>query len=124
MNILDNRVARQRRNREERQRYLAELELLAQRMRSDGGRLRAEIEQAVKLGNPASAQPLLQRHGQLARSLAAVEGQIAAAGDALAVADRELKRHELAAAQRADNAGGPEGRRPPRAGPAFPSRGS
>jgi hypothetical protein len=114
MNSLDNRISVHRRQCEERQRYLADLELLGQRLRADGSRLRSEIEWAVAVGNPASTQPLLQRHGMLARSLAAIEGQIAAAGDALAAAARDLKRHEFAAAQRAPNPGAFGGRRPPR----------
>jgi len=113
MNTLENRINLHRRHCEERRRYLAELESLAQRLRADGGRLRSEIERAVTIGNPAFAHPLLQRHGQLARSLVAIEGQIAAAGEALATASRELKRHEFAA-QRAPSAGLSERRRPPR----------
>jgi len=114
MNAIENRLTLHRRHCDERQRYLAELESLAQRLRADGGRLRSEIERAVTGGNPASTQPLLERHGKLARSLAAIEGQIAAAGDALAAAARELKRHEIAAAQRPDNAGMSAARRTPR----------
>jgi len=105
MNILEHRLTLHRRHCEERRRYLAELQSLAQGLRADGSRLRSEIEQAVAVGSPACAQNLLQRHGKLARSLAAIEGQIVAAGDALAAADRELKRRELAAAQRAEIAG-------------------
>jgi hypothetical protein len=112
MNAIENRLILHRWNCEERQRYLAELESLALRLRADGGRLRCEIERAETVGNPAASQPLLERHGKLARSLAAIEGQIAAADDALHAAVRELKRHELAAAQRADDAGMPDGRRP------------
>src|SRR5579864_183124 len=126
MNALENRLTLHRRHCEERQRYLAELESLAQRLRADGGRLRSEIELAVTVGNPASTQPLLERHGKLARSLAAIEGQVAAAASALATAVRELKRHELAAAQRVDDAATPDGRRAPgssRARPAIPGRG-
>ncbi len=114
MNSLENRINLHRRHCEERRRYLAELESLAGRLRADGGRLRSEIERAVTVGNPAFAHPLLQRHGQLARSLVAIEGQIAAAGEALATASRELKRHEFAAEQRAPSVGLSERRRPPR----------
>ena len=124
MSTLENRISLHRRHCEERQRYLAELESLAQRLRADGSRLRSEIERAVAVGNPASSQPLLQRHGMLARSLAAIEGQIVTAEDALAVAARELKRQEFAAAQRAPGAGASDGRRSPRfrlVGPPFAS---
>jgi flagellar FliJ protein len=113
MNVLENRILLHRRHCEERRRYLAELESLAQRLRADGSRLRAEIDEAVAVGNPASAQPALERHAKLVHSLAAVEGQIAAAGDALAAAGRDLKRLELSAAQRADGAGPSDGRRLP-----------
>jgi phage shock protein A len=126
MNIIEHRIILHRRHCEERQRYLAELESLAQRLRADRSRLRAEIERAVAVGNPASAQPVLERQAKLARSLAAIEGQIAAAGDALAAAARDLKRLELGAAQRADGAGPSDGRRPPRssrARRAVPDRG-
>jgi len=121
MNALENRLTLHRRNCDERRRYLAELESLAQRLRADGGRLRSEIELAVTVGDPASTQPLLGRHGQLARSLAAIEGQIAAAAAALATADRELRRREFAAAQRIDNAGPSAARRAPRASRARPA---
>lgn len=126
MNIRENRIARHRRNCEGRRSYLAELESLAWRLRADGERLRTEIEQAVAVGNATSAQKLLQRHGQIARSLAAIEAQITVAGDALASAARDLKRQELAAAQRAP-AGTSDGRHPPRfprAGSVVPDRGS
>jgi hypothetical protein len=113
MNTRENRITLHRRHCEERRHYLAELEFLAQRLRTDGWLLRGEIERAVAIGNPASAHPLLQRHGRLARSLAAIEGQITAAEDALAAATRELKRHELAGARPADNAGASDRRRPP-----------
>ena len=94
MNILESRIILHRRHCEERQRYLAELESLAQRLRTDGSRLRAEIERAVAVGNPASAQPVFERQAKLARSLAAIEGQIAAAA-------RDLKRLERGGARRA-----------------------
>jgi len=114
MNILENRITLHRRHCEERRRYLAELESLAQRLRADGSGLQAEIARAVALGSAESAEPLLQRRDKLGRSLAAIEGQIAAAGDALAAAARELQRHELAAAHRAGNGVATDGRRRPR----------
>ena len=126
MNILENRIVLHRRHCEERQRYLAELKSLAQRLGADVSRLREEIERAVAVGNPASAQPMLERHAKLARSLAAIEGQIAAAGEALTSAERDLKRLELGAAQRAGGAGPSDGRRVPRSSRvprAVPDRG-
>jgi hypothetical protein len=123
MNALTYRLTLHRRHCDERRRYLTELESLARRLRADGGRLRSAIELAVTVGDPASTQPLLERHGKLARSLAAIEGQIAAADEALAAACRELRRQELAATQRA--AGQSDGRRRSRSsrvGPPEPDR--
>ena len=115
MSILDNRLRLNRHQYEECRRALAEFEALAQRLRADERRLQDEIERAVAVGQPGCTQPLLDRHSRLVRSLAAIEGQTAAAGDALAAAARELKRHELTAAQRA---GLSERRRAPRTRPA------
>ncbi len=102
MSILENRLSLGRLQCEERRRYVAELDSLAQRLRADAWRLRAEIERAIAAGNPVFAGPLLDRHNKLARSIAAIDARIAEAGDALAAAERELKRYELARAQRAD----------------------
>jgi hypothetical protein len=104
MSVAENLLNLRRRQCEERRRYLAELEFLAQRLGEDAGRLRAEIERTEASGDPAPARPLIARRIKLERSLAAVQSQIAAAGDALAAAEQELKRHELAAAQRAGRA--------------------
>lgn len=123
MSIHDNLLHRRRRQCAEQRHYLAELELLAQRLRADAGRLRAEIERAVALGDPLSTRPLIERHGAVERSVAAIESQIAAAGDALAAAEQELTRHELAAVRRAGREGLAERRRPRysrRAPPAAP----
>jgi hypothetical protein len=111
MSILENRLRVGRRQYEERRRCLVELESLAQRLRADGRRLQADIEEAVAVGNPICAAPLLERHSKLARSLAAIEGQIGAAGEALSAAAWELQRHELAWAQHAGAAGVADRRR-------------
>jgi hypothetical protein len=111
MSILENRLRLRRRQYEERRCCLAELESLAQRLRADGCRLQADIEEAVAVGNPIWAAPLLERHRKLALSLATIEGQIGAAGEALSTAARELQRHELALAQHAGAAGVASGRR-------------
>lgn len=111
MSILENRVSLGRRRCEERRRYLAGLESLAQRLRSDERRLQAEIQRAgidgpvpqggagqpVVAGNLAGL--LVERHGKLARSVAEIDAQIAEVGAALGVAEQELKRHELASTQ-------------------------
>ena len=101
MRVIENLLRLCRRQCEERRRYLAELELLAQLLGGDAGRLRGEIERTEAAGDPASGAPLIARRIKLERSLAAVQSQIATAGDALAAAEGELKRHALAAAQRA-----------------------
>ncbi len=132
MSVLESLLRLRRRQCAERRRYLAELELLAQRLRADSRRLRAEIARAVAAGNPVFSRALIERHGKLERSVAAIDGHIATAGDALAAAERELKRHELASTQRAGNAGLAERHRarrsrraPPAASPiAGPDRGS
>ncbi len=118
MSLIENLLRVRRRRCEERRRYLAELEHLAQRLRADALRLRAVIEAAAAAGDRVSAQPPTRRHAKLERSLAAVEHQIGLAGAALAAAEEELRRYELVVAPR-DGAGelaairrGRRGRRP------------
>ena len=111
MTVLEILLPLRRRQCEERRHHRAELELLAQCLRADAERLRAEIERSVAVGNPASAWPLIERHSKLERSVAALDGQIAMASDALSAAEQELRRHELAAAQCADRMGLSERRR-------------
>jgi cell pole-organizing protein PopZ len=114
MSLLENRLSLRRQQCEEQRRYVADLDSMAQRLRADERRLQADIERAVAGSNPVFAGPLLKRHSTLARSIAAIDAQIAAAGDALAAAAQELERHELTAAQRAGNAGVSDRRRAPR----------
>jgi hypothetical protein len=101
MSLIDNRVNLRRRRCEELRQYLAELELLAERLRADAGRLRAAIEGAFAAGDMAAVAPLRERHSKVERSVAAVEGQIGAAGVALAAAEGELRGYEFAHATRA-----------------------
>ncbi len=125
MSLIENLLRLGRRQCEELRRTLAELELLAQRLRADAGRLQAAIERSVAAGDPGSARSLNERRGKVERSLAGVASRIAEAGDALAAAERELKRHERAAAQRADSVGPSERRstrRSRRAPPAAPAQ--
>jgi len=108
MSVAENRLSLRRRQCEERRRYLAGLEALAQRLRADEQRLRAELQRAGIDGSApqgGAGQPvaagnfsgsLVERHGKLARSVAAIDAQIAEVGAALGVAEQELKRHELA----------------------------
>jgi len=116
MSLLQNLVDSRRRECEAQRRYIAELQALAQRLRGDALRLRPDF------GAPGEspAQALAARRLKLQRSIAAIELQIAAAGEALAAAERELRRHETARAQRAaaaapDNRPRRSRRTPPRA---------
>jgi hypothetical protein len=118
MSVLENRLRLGRRQCRQWRRYLAGLESLAQRLRADERRLQAEIELAVAgrpdfAGEPAGE--LTERHGKLARSVAAIDTQIAEVGAALGAAEQELRRHELAAAQHTARAGLSEPRRTRRA---------
>ncbi|MGC2412527.1 MAG: hypothetical protein WA459_07520 [Stellaceae bacterium] len=124
MSTLEKRLRLRRHQYEERRRHLVEFASLAQRLRADRQRLQADIDEAIAAGDPVSAEPLLDRHSKLARSLAAIEGRIGTAGEALAAAARELRWHELACAQHAGPEGLPDGRRasrPPHAPIAAPS---
>ncbi len=101
MNLAEGHLLLQRRHCEERRQFVAELERLAARLRSDGKRLAAALDEARTLGNWASAGALSERHGTIERSLAAIASQIGAANAALATAEQELQRHEHAFSQRA-----------------------
>jgi hypothetical protein len=130
MSVLENRLRLGRRQCRQWRRYLAGLESLAQRLGADGPRLRAGIERAVAGrpdfagepdGQPAGevagdlARELTERHGKLARSVAAIDTQIAEVGAALGAAEQELRRQELAAVPRSARAGLSEPRRTRRA---------
>lgn len=111
ISVLENRLRGGRGQCRQSRRYLAGLESLAQRLRADERRLRAEIELAVAgrlspeagAGEPGfAAEPageLIGRHGKLVRSVAAIDTQIAEVGAALGVAEHALQGQELAAAQ-------------------------
>ena len=123
MSVSENRLLLDRRQCQQWRRYLAGLESLAQRLRADERRLRVDIELAVagpllpETGAPRPdfagevARELIGRHGKLARSVAAIDTQIAEVGAALGAAEQELKREELAAAQRTARDGSSEPRR-------------
>jgi len=86
----------------ERQRYLAELEALGERLRADVERLSMEIEEAGGIdaipSNPRLdrqfIRPLVDRHEKLLRSVAEVDAQIVEARAAVASAQQEMKLHE------------------------------
>jgi hypothetical protein len=106
MSLLENRLRLGRQQCRQWRRYLAGLESLAQRLRADEQRLRAEIELTVAgrpgfTGEPGGplAGELIDRHHKLLRSVAAIDSQIAEVGAGLGAAEQELKRQELAEAQ-------------------------
>src|ERR1700722_9233222 len=81
----------------ERQRYLAELQSLGDRLRADTDRLRDEIEQlggadAVPTNprlDPLFVRPLLERREKLMRSIAEIDAQILEAQAAVTAAQQE-----------------------------------
>lgn len=94
---------------DERRRQVAELEVLAERLRQEVQRLAEErrAEQVVASASfeaqrayPGYIRRALERQHTLDRSLTETEGQIVHARDALADAFQELKRYEIAAANR------------------------
>jgi hypothetical protein len=103
MSMVDGLLRLRRREREERRRDLAELETLAARLRGGALRLHGEITETGRTSRPAFVQALLDRQVRLRRSLAEVESRVAAAGEALAAAEREVRRLELARARRASD---------------------
>lgn len=110
MSALDSLIRLNRWQLDERRRQLADLDALAEKLRQEQARLAAEqqaeqsaaarsAEAGVVYG--AYAQRLIERRRRLEESQAAVESQIALAREALAEAYREVKRYEIAAANRA-----------------------
>jgi hypothetical protein len=82
----------------ERQRYLADLESLAARLRSDVETLNREIDEAAASEPndrrgvlPFFVGPLLERRDKLVRTVAEVDAQIAEAREAVATAEQEAK---------------------------------
>jgi hypothetical protein len=134
MSVHENRLSLGRRQCAEQRRYLAGLESLGERLRTDELRLRAEIQLAAADGllpeagavRPVFAGdldgPLIERHTKLARSVAAIDAQIAEAGAALGAAEQALKRYELAAAQHAAGGGVSKRRRARRAASPIATR--
>lgn len=135
MSVLENLLIVHRREYAERRRYLADLETLAERLRADARRLRADVERTGDIAMPAAARGAAQRadaddaassrlpierYRKLAGSIADIDGQIAAAREALAAAERQLQRDE-----RVRPAGRPAPRSPigGRWGRAGPGRG-
>lgn len=94
---------------DERRRHVAELEGLADKLRQEIVRLgeehHQEQEAAAKTPEASQAYPgyvgqMLDRQRTLERSLAEAEGQLMQARDAFTAAFQELKRYEIAGANR------------------------
>jgi hypothetical protein len=80
----------------ERQRYLTELESLAERLRVDVERMNGEIEQAGGAAETGRIhgvfiRPLINRRDKLQRSVAEIDTQIADARAAVEVAQQEMR---------------------------------
>jgi flagellar export protein FliJ len=110
MSALESLIRLNRWQLDERRRQLADLDSLADKLRQEQARLAAEQadEQRTAARSPeagaaygAYARRLIERRHKLEQSLAAVEQQTVLARDALAEAYREVKRYEIAAANRA-----------------------
>jgi primosomal protein N'' len=105
MNARQNMFRQQHWHLAERQRYLTDLEALADRLRADAVALSGEIEESglgAESPAPRSAfvAPLVDRHEKLVRTIAELETQIAEARQAVATAQQEVKLVEGAAAYR------------------------
>ena len=109
MSAVDSLVRLHRWQLDERRRQLADLDMLGQKLRLEQERLGEEqkAEQRIASGSTEAAtvyadyaRRLIERRLKLEQSLAAVHQQIVAARDALAEAYQEVKRYEIAAANR------------------------
>ena len=111
MTFRDTLLQAHRRVCEDRRRRLAELEELAERLRSDARRLCAAIA-AAAVDRVATDQVVL-RHATVERSIETIEIQIGSAAAALVLAEAELRQSERAVARRNGAAGlaDPRGKR-------------
>lgn len=105
MNARQNFYHQQQWQLAERQRYLAELESLAERLRADTERMKDEIDQAGVTDETTRihsvfVRPLIDRRDKLRRSVAEIDAQIADARAAVAAAQQEMKLFEGPLAQR------------------------
>jgi flagellar export protein FliJ len=110
MSAIDSLVRLHRWQLDEHRRQLADLDLLVQKLRAEKLRLAEEesteqkvaatsLEAATAYGG--FARHLIERRQKIEQSIASVEQQIAAAREALAETYQEVKRYEIAAANRA-----------------------
>ena len=109
MSTLESLIRLHRWQVDERRRQVAELEGLSEKLRQEMARLEEEraVEQTAAGASflarhvyPGYIRRALERQKTLERSLAETEAQIAQARDALAEAFQELKRYEVASANR------------------------
>jgi flagellar protein FliJ len=109
MSALESLIRVNRWRLDEQRRQLAELDRLAERLREEATRLEQELSSEQKvagasyeagLGYPNFARELIERRHKLAASLGEVESQIIAAREALAETFGEMKRYEIAVANR------------------------
>jgi flagellar export protein FliJ len=109
MSAIESLVRLHRWQLDEQRRQLADLDLLAQKLRQEKERLveeeaseqqtaAASLEAAAAYGG--YARRLIERRQKIDQSIAAVDQQIAAGREALAEAYRETKRYEIALANR------------------------
>lgn len=110
MSALEGLVRLHRWQLDECRRQLADLDLLAQKLREEQRRLTEEqtAEQAAAAASPEAAtaygsfaRGLIERRQKIEQSIASVEQRIAAAREALAETYQEVKRYEIAIANRA-----------------------
>jgi len=110
VSAIDTVIRAQRWQLDERRAQLAELERLEARLKGEAQRLIQELEAEQRIagadvdeagrGYASYASALLDRQAKLNASIAGVEGQIQLARDALTESFAEVKRYELAAANR------------------------
>jgi hypothetical protein len=109
LNTLDTLIRVNRWRLDEQRRQLGELERLAERLQGESLRLEQELtsEQLVAaasheagLAYPGFARELIERRRKLTASIEEVEGRIVTARETLAETFGEIKRHEIAAANR------------------------
>jgi flagellar export protein FliJ len=110
MSALESLVRLHRWQLDECRRQLADLDLLAKKLRDERLRLGDEqtAEQAAVAASPEAAtayggfaRRLIERRRKIEQSIASVEQQTAAAREALAATYQEVKRYETAVANRA-----------------------
>ena len=99
MTVVENLLRSHRRECEERRRYAAALAVLAERLRADIVRVRGEMA-AVQDRRSADAGSLAERCRKLEGSVAELDGQIAAAREALAAVEQQMRLYERAVLDR------------------------